>query len=118
MSSGQVFLNEVSACFVLLFLAYGVGLDPRQALFFGPKMGPLLVGASIGLVGFATSGIAPGYGGAQMHPGRCFGYGIAKRDMSSKLFSTPRRVRGFRLTRWQTSGYGGLGLRLRRCWWR
>lgn len=84
MSPGQVFLNEVSACFVLLFLAYGVGLDPRQALIFGPKLGPLLVGTSLGLVSFATSGIAPGYAGAQMNPSRCFAYGIAKRDMSSK----------------------------------
>lgn len=85
MSTGQVFLNEIIGSFVLLYLAYGVGLDPRQALFFGPRFGPLLVGVSLGLVIFATSSIAPGYQGAQMNPARCFAYGIARRDFSGKI---------------------------------
>ncbi|SPN96496.1 related to aquaporin [Cephalotrichum gorgonifer] len=84
MSSGQVFLSETFASFVLLYLAYGVGLDPRQALLFGPKFGPLLVGLSVGLVAFATSGMAPGYAGAQMHPARCFAFGIARRNLSGQ----------------------------------
>lgn len=67
---------------MLLYLAFGVGLDPRQALLFGPRLGPLLVGISLGLVSFASSGIVPGYAGAQMNPARCFAFGIAKRDMS------------------------------------
>ncbi|CAM1510683.1 Fc.00g010180.m01.CDS01 [Cosmosporella sp. VM-42] len=83
-STGQVFLNEVFASFVLLYLSYGVGLDPRQAILFGPRLGPLLVGTSLGLVTFATSGIAPGYAGAQMNPARCFAYGIARRNMSDQ----------------------------------
>ncbi|RFU81159.1 hypothetical protein TARUN_1068 [Trichoderma arundinaceum] len=81
-SSGQIYLNEVFASFVLLFLSFGVGLDPRQAAAFGPRMGPLLVGTSLGLVSFATSGIIPGYAGAQMNPTRCLAFGIARRDMS------------------------------------
>ena len=68
--------------FALLFLAFGVGLDPRQALFFGPRYGPLLVGMAVGTGTFASSGMAPGYSGAQMHPARCFGFGVAKRDMT------------------------------------
>ncbi|KAH6607031.1 hypothetical protein Trco_003344 [Trichoderma cornu-damae] len=83
-SPGQIYLNEVFASFVLLFLSFGVGLDPRQAAIFGPRMGPLLVGASLGLVTFATSGIIPGYAGAQMNPARCFAFGIARRDMASR----------------------------------
>ncbi|KND89902.1 Aquaporin PIP2-7 [Tolypocladium ophioglossoides CBS 100239] len=83
-SQGQVFLNEFVASFVLLYLAYGVGLDPRQAVLFGPRLGPLLVGASLGLVTFGTSGIAPGYAGAQMNPARCFAYGIARRNLSDQ----------------------------------
>ncbi|KAL7955600.1 aquaporin-like protein [Trichoderma compactum] len=79
---GQIYLNEVFASFVLLFLSFGVGLDPRQAALFGPRMGPLLVGASLGLVSFATSGIIPGYAGAQMNPSRCLAFGIARRDMT------------------------------------
>ncbi|KAG8419835.1 hypothetical protein J3458_004669 [Metarhizium acridum] len=81
-SAGQVFLNEAAASFVVLYLAYGVGLDPRQAILFGPRLGPLLVGASLGLVSFASSGIAEGYGGAQANPARCFAAAIARKDMS------------------------------------
>ncbi|PNY27207.1 Aquaporin PIP2-7 [Tolypocladium capitatum] len=83
-SQGQAFLNEFVASFILLYLAYGVGLDPRQAVLFGPRLGPLLVGASLGLVTFGTSGIAPGYAGAQMNPARCFAYGIARRNLSDQ----------------------------------
>ncbi|KAM0519021.1 hypothetical protein ACHAPE_004013 [Trichoderma viride] len=79
---GQIYLNETFASFVLLFLAFGVGLDPRQAALFGPRMGPALVGVSLGLVTFATSGIIPGYAGAQMNPAKCFGNGIARMDLS------------------------------------
>ncbi|KAL7928888.1 aquaporin-like protein [Trichoderma chlorosporum] len=79
---GQIYLNEVFASFVLLFLSFGVGLDPRQAALFGPRMGPFLVGASLGLVSFSTSGIIPGYAGAQMNPSRCLGFAIARRDMA------------------------------------
>lgn len=84
----QVVLNEICSSFVLLFLAYGVGLDPRQALLFGPRLGPLLVGMSLGLVSFSSSGMAPGYTGAQMNPARCFAFGIARRDLVCKLGSS------------------------------
>lgn len=85
MSTGQVFLNEIFASFVLLFLVYGVGLDPRQTALVGARLGPLLVGVSLGLLTFATSGVAPGYSGAGMNPARCFAFGIADRDLSSKF---------------------------------
>ncbi|EJT76744.1 hypothetical protein GGTG_06660 [Gaeumannomyces tritici R3-111a-1] len=81
---GQAFLNEFFSSFVLLFLAYGVGLDPRQAALFGPRLGPLLVGVSLGIVTFATSGMAPGYAGAQINPARCLAYGIARGDLSDQ----------------------------------
>ncbi|KAK5661082.1 hypothetical protein OQA88_10972 [Cercophora sp. LCS_1] len=82
--AGQVFLNEVAASFALLFLAFGVGLDPRQTLFFGPRHGPVLVGMSLGLVAFASSGMIPGYTGAQMIPARCMAFGIVRRDLSNQ----------------------------------
>ena len=85
-------MNEVFTSFCLLFLSFGVGLDPRQALLFGPKFGPVLVGISLGLLTFATSGIIPGYQGAQMNPARCFAYGIARRDMSSEPSPSPREI--------------------------
>ncbi|KLU92697.1 hypothetical protein MAPG_11684 [Magnaporthiopsis poae ATCC 64411] len=101
---GQAFLNEFFSSFVLLFLAYGVGLDPRQAALFGPRLGPLLVGVSLRLVTFATSGTAPGYAGAQINPGRCFApvdlvgwtSGGSRYDRGSVQpgTTTPRRLRG------------------------
>jgi glycerol uptake facilitator-like aquaporin len=83
-TAGQVFLNEASGSFAILLLAFGVGLDPRQALLFGPKLGPLLVAAALGIVTFASSGMIPGYTGANLNPARCFGLGIVRRDMSGK----------------------------------
>jgi hypothetical protein len=32
------------------FLAYGVGLEPRQAKLFGAKYGPVLVGLIVGVM--------------------------------------------------------------------
>jgi len=83
-TSGQVFLNEFFACFAYVFLSFGVGLDPKQGVLFGPRLAPLLTGGVLGLMTFATSGTVPGYPGAQMNPARCFGYGIARRDMSGE----------------------------------
>lgn len=80
-SVGQVFLNEVYSSSTLLFLSFGVGLDPRQALLFGPTLGPLFVGMSLGLVSFASTGMAGGYSGAGMNPSRCFAFAIARNNM-------------------------------------
>ncbi|KAL2114046.1 hypothetical protein VUR80DRAFT_1049 [Thermomyces stellatus] len=81
---GQVFLNECFSSLAYLYISYGVGIDPSQGLLFGPRLAPLLAGGCLGLVTFATSGIIPGYAGAQMNPARCFGFGIARRDMSDQ----------------------------------
>ncbi|KAI9147359.1 putative aquaporin TIP2-1 [Paramyrothecium foliicola] len=83
-TASQAFLNEITSSFILLYLAYGVGLDPRQALVFGPRFGPILVGFSVAIIAFASSGVVPGYAGAQMHPARCFGYGIARQDFEGQ----------------------------------
>ncbi|TAQ90988.1 hypothetical protein B7494_g720 [Chlorociboria aeruginascens] len=61
-------------------LAFGVGLDPRQAQVFGPKLGPFLTGCSLGLVSFSSIGLATGYPGAGLHPGRCFAFAVARGD--------------------------------------
>ncbi|KAH8820857.1 aquaporin-like protein [Xylogone sp. PMI_703] len=79
-TSAQGYLIESIMSFCLVFLAFGVGLDPRQATLFGPKLGPLLVGSSLGLVTFASVGIAPGYPGANVNPNRCLAYAVARRD--------------------------------------
>ncbi|MCJ1418905.1 hypothetical protein MMC32_005256 [Xylographa parallela] len=76
-SVGQAFIIEATSCFILLFLAFGVGLDPRQAELYG-QLGPLLVGTTLGLVSFASAGVVAGYTGAAMNPARCFGMAVAR----------------------------------------
>ncbi|KAF8848050.1 aquaporin-like protein [Acephala macrosclerotiorum] len=77
---GQAFLIEAVLSFVLVFLAFGVGLDPRCGAMFGPVVGPLLVGTSLGLASFSSIGLANGYPGVGMNPARCFAFSVARRD--------------------------------------
>lgn len=73
MSVGMAVCIEFAAAFALLFVSYGVGLDPTQKELYGAALGPLLVGALVGIITAATSGLNPGYSGAGIFPGRCFG---------------------------------------------
>lgn len=67
----QMFTAEFTCSLVIIFLAFGVGLDPRQASTYGPALAPVLVGMVVGLTAFATSFAIPGYGGAGLNPPRC-----------------------------------------------
>ena len=55
----------------------------------GPKMGPFLVACALGLVSFSSVGLAAGYPGASMNPGRCFAFAVARGEFrrESKLYS-------------------------------
>ena len=80
---GQALLVEMFSSFILLFLAYGVALDPRQRKLFGPLVGPLAVGFSLGLTTFASANLVPGYAGASMNPARCFAFAVARRGFGA-----------------------------------
>ena len=88
-SVGQALLLEIVSTFILLFISFGVGLDPRQAQLFGPVLGPFLVACTLGLVSFASAGVAQGYTGAGMNPARCFAFAVARGEFHSGLFSSP-----------------------------
>jgi hypothetical protein len=75
------------------FLSFGVGLDPRQAALFGPKLGPLLVGCILGLVSFASVGLAEGYPGLGANPARCFSYAVARGNFRCELATAIRCLR-------------------------
>ncbi|KAJ7896955.1 aquaporin-like protein [Mycena leptocephala] len=64
----QAFVIEACCSTALLFVAFGIGLDPRQQMLYGPALGPVAVGLTVGLIVFATAGLAPGYPGASMNP--------------------------------------------------
>ncbi|CAI6090616.1 unnamed protein product [Clonostachys chloroleuca] len=69
----DAFTIELMACTILLFFAFGVGLDPRQRNIIGPTLGTFLVGIALGSLSFGTGFTRYGYGGASMNPARCFG---------------------------------------------
>jgi len=73
------FLVEYFFDFVLLFVLYGMVIDPRQNETAGPIFGPLVV-AFIFCFLFVVGGLIrpeSGYGGAAMNPARCLGPAIA-----------------------------------------
>lgn len=70
-TSGQMFAAEFTSAACVIFLAFGVGLDPRQANTFGPAMAPILVGFAVALCAYATAFTIQGYGGAGLNPSRC-----------------------------------------------
>lgn len=72
-SVSAAFVVEIMACMILIFIAFGVGLDPRQARVIGPALSPFLVGMTLGTVSFGTGFARYGYGGASLNPARCFG---------------------------------------------
>lgn len=50
--------------FLTLFLAFGLGLDPRNAGAFGPGLAPILIGISSAINVFSGAIARPGYLGA------------------------------------------------------
>jgi glycerol uptake facilitator-like aquaporin len=69
----QAFALETMGSIFVLFLAFGLGLDPRNQGSFGPALGPFLVGASSGVALFAGGIARPGYLGLSCNPARCLG---------------------------------------------
>ncbi|PVI01985.1 aquaporin-like protein [Periconia macrospinosa] len=70
---GQAYGLETMTAFVLVFIAFGVALDPRQRDTLGPALSSILVGMAIMLCTFASGIARPGYSGAAMNPARCLG---------------------------------------------
>ncbi|KAM7197325.1 aquaporin-like protein [Naviculisporaceae sp. PSN 640] len=76
-SPGQALITETMSALSLLILAIGNGLDPRQQALYGHRLGPLLVGLSMGLVTCAGTGVVPGYTGPGVNPARGIALAIA-----------------------------------------
>jgi glycerol uptake facilitator-like aquaporin len=71
--ASQVFALETMGALVVLFLAFGLGLDPRNKGSFSPALGPFLVGISAAIVLFAGGIARPGDFGVSCNPARCLG---------------------------------------------
>lgn len=76
-SQAEGYALEAATSMTLLFLVFGVGLDPRQKEVFGPALAPILVGFAVGVCLFATGLLKPGYTGTSLNPARCFGSFVA-----------------------------------------
>ncbi|EAW11117.1 putative MIP transporter [Aspergillus clavatus NRRL 1] len=63
-SVSEAFVLEFIFCLILVFLAFGVGLDPRQLSVYGAALSPWLVGLILGLLSWASAVPRQGYGGA------------------------------------------------------
>ncbi|KAL2819736.1 aquaporin-like protein [Aspergillus granulosus] len=72
-STGSAFVIEATTDFAMVFLSFGVGLDPRQREVFGPALGPIFVGIIVGMCTFFTGISREGYTGFSGNPARCFG---------------------------------------------
>ncbi|KAE8382500.1 aquaporin-like protein [Aspergillus bertholletiae] len=60
----EAFLLEFIFSLVLIFLSFGVGLDPRQSSIYGAAMSPFLVGMTLGAVSWGSAFTRVGYAGA------------------------------------------------------
>ncbi|KAF7916097.1 hypothetical protein BELL_0341g00080 [Botrytis elliptica] len=77
-SEGQAYLIESIFSCIMLILSFGTALDPRQAQLFGPRLGPFMVGCTLGFVSFSSINLAPEYPGAGLNPARCFAFAVAR----------------------------------------
>lgn len=59
---------EFMSCLVLVYVAFGVALDPRQASLFGHAASPWLVGLVLGIVSWGSAFTREGYIGASKSP--------------------------------------------------
>ncbi|KIV90894.1 hypothetical protein PV10_05498 [Exophiala mesophila] len=79
---GQAFGFELMATLLTLFLAFGLGLDPRNAGPLGPGLPPILIGISSAVTVFGGAIARPGYLGASMNPARCLGVAVASHNFT------------------------------------
>jgi glycerol uptake facilitator-like aquaporin len=70
---GEAYVLETVTSLFLIFLAFGLGLDPRNATAFGPSLGPFLIGMSSALCLFGSGFARKGYLGSSNNPARCLG---------------------------------------------
>lgn len=97
---GDAFAIEFTTTMTLIFLSFGVGLDPRQQKVFGPALAPGLVGLILGVCTFGTGFVRPGYSGVCKSHSRGLAMPMLLHDTnkragsceSCKMFRGVRRV--------------------------
>lgn len=67
---------------IMLFFAFGIGLDLRQKEIIGLTFGPFLMGLSVAGLSFGTGFIRYCFGRASLNPTRCLGSFVGGRFSS------------------------------------
>ncbi|KAF2720797.1 MIP transporter [Polychaeton citri CBS 116435] len=80
-SVGQLFVLEYMYSQASIFLAFGAGLDPRNARTLGPAFSPIVVGLSLALGVVSSALVREGYTGLSFNPARCLGLMTAKGEL-------------------------------------
>ena len=71
-SYGQVYVLETGTALAVIFVSFGVGLDPRQSQVLGAALSPVLIGLTVALSSFATGFVKEGwYGACKLSPFFC-----------------------------------------------
>lgn len=60
----EAFLLEFMFSLILIFLSFGVGLDPRQGKIYGAALSPFLVGMVLGTLSWSSGYVRRGFAGA------------------------------------------------------
>ncbi|KAG8628381.1 hypothetical protein KVT40_004254 [Elsinoe batatas] len=82
-SAGEMLALEYMFTQASIFLAFLIGLDPRQGKTIGPTLGPVLVGLILGFGTWVSAIARPGYTGMSFNPARCLGMMTAKGEMTN-----------------------------------
>lgn len=80
-SPGELFALEYLYSLALIFIIFGIGLDPRQGKTIGPTLAPFLIGAIVCLCTLSSAVSRLGYTGASFNPARCTGLMLASGNM-------------------------------------
>lgn len=105
----SAFTLEFLSTLTLLFLAFGVGLDPRQRSIIPAAAAPIFVGGISALLTLGTSFNRHGYGGAGLNPARCLGVFVGSGfPGSSGGVGTPALGSAWHWVHWIAAVTGGI----------
>jgi len=82
------FVAEVMCFYILVNIAYGVAIDPRQGKLFGPIVAPMFVSCVPPTIGYSVSRLGNGFGPG-MNWANCIGSSVAAGHFSLDLFLYP-----------------------------
>ncbi|KAB8220220.1 major intrinsic protein-domain-containing protein [Aspergillus novoparasiticus] len=111
----EAFLLEFIFCLVLIFLSFGVGLDPRQSSIYGAALSPFLVGMTLGVVSWGSSFTRAGYAAGR----KCLQNGMLTHYLHDSVKSGPMlwRLCSYQFSRISLDSMGRSSRCFHRAWY-